>query len=86
MTTSNARALLELYKNDNWYGKPHDMKHHAKALGPFIKTIKEKENGLISLLTEQHVFKEYMKTYVLIMKGHVTYTLKTVSGLKSWVV
>ena len=23
-----------------------------------------------------------MKTYVLIMKGHMTYTLKTVSGLK----
>ena len=34
------------------------------------------------MLTEQRVFKEYMKTYGLIMKGHVTYTLKTVSGLK----
>ena len=82
MTTSTARDLLELYRNDDWHGKPHDMEHHVKALGPFIKKIKEKEGGLISLLTEQRVFKEYLKTYILIMKGHVTYTLKTVSGLK----
>ena len=75
MIASGARALSELYKNDNWHGKPHDMEHHVKALGPFIKTIKEKEGGLISLLTEQCVFKEYMKTYVLIIKRHVTYTL-----------
>ena len=57
------------------------MEHHLKALSPFIKKIKVKGGGLISLLTEQRAFKEYMKTYVLIMKGYVTYTLKTVSGL-----
>ena len=54
----------------------------SKHWSPFIKTIKKKQGGLSSLFTEECVFKEYMTTYVLIMKGHVTYTLKTASGLK----
>ena len=76
MTTSNARELLISYKDDSWFETPHNIKRFVKSLKPFIKKIELQEGDLISHETEQRVFKEYMKEYVLIMKEYVIFFMR----------